>query len=134
MTLDPAVLARRWKRIVRLGDVLLEEYAWAHSFAYGPSSRSIASTRAPSTPNNPTERTALDGRRSDARHALRLTARRLIAVAKTLDATLTALEATLGKVEAPQAGGHAALSRVEREALHAARARREARGEGWGDG
>jgi hypothetical protein len=130
---SPEALQRRWNRLLGLGDVLLEEYAWVHSFAYGPSTGGFGE-RVAQTRGSPTERAALDGSRSDARHALRRVARRLVSISVDLDSLTTVLEASLGKVEAPEPGDHAALSGHEREAAYAAQARREARGEGWGDG
>jgi len=122
---SPEALRRRWHRLVALGTLVTEEYAWVHSFAYGPSGRSIAATRAPSSPNKPTERIALDGDRAEARRAL------LAQATRVLDAALRGLERSLGPFEMPTPGGGPAHRQT---AARAARARREARGEGWGDG
>jgi len=128
---SPEALIRRWHRLVALGTLVTEEYAWVHSFAYGPSSRSIAATRAPSSPNKPTERVALDGDRAEARRALLRATSRLAQATRVLDAALRGLERSLGPFEMPRPGGGPAHAQ---KAVRAARARREARGEGWGDG
>ena len=98
---SPEALIRRWHRLVALGTQVTEEYAWVHSFAYGPSSRSIASTRAPTNPNNPTERIALDGGRAEARRALLRATSRLAEVTRMLDAGLRELE-KIRTLEPPQ--------------------------------
>ena len=128
---SPEALIRRWHRLVALGTLVTEEYAWVHSFAYGPSGRSIAATRAPSSPNKPTERIALDGDRAEARRALLRATSRLAQATRVHDSALRGLERSLGPFEKPTPGGGPAHRQT---AARAARARREARGEGWGDG